>query len=44
MTREEVIKVIEGKGQGLRVPLAYDFWIGNNVFGDNPEKRAKWLE
>ncbi len=39
-----MIKVIEGKGQGLRVPLAYDFWIGNNVFGDNPEKRAKWLE
>ena len=30
MTREEVRRVIEGKGQGLRVPLMYDFWIGSN--------------
>lgn len=44
MTREEVRRVIEGRGQGLRVPLMYDFWIGNNVFGGDGEKRAKWLE
>ena len=44
MTREEIKRVIEGKGQGLRVPLCYDFWIYPNAFGDDEAKRAKWLE
>ena len=43
MTREEVKRVIEGRGQGLPVPLMYDFWIGKNVFGDEEERRKKWM-
>lgn len=43
LTREEVRNVIEGKGAAFRVPLAYDIWIGNNIFGGSEEKREKWL-
>lgn len=44
MTAEEIGRVIEGRGEGLRVPLFYDFWIGKNVFSGDEEKRRKWLE
>ena len=37
LTREEVRNVIEGKGAAFRVPLAYDIWIGNNIFGGSEE-------
>ncbi|MDD7739601.1 MAG: uroporphyrinogen decarboxylase family protein [Lachnospiraceae bacterium] len=44
MNREEVIRVIEGKGQGLPVPLMYDFWIGKNVFENEEISREEWLK
>ena len=44
LTREDIIKVIEGKGEARRVPLLYDLWIGTNVFDDDPQKRQEWLD
>lgn len=42
LSREDIIKVIEGKGHAERVPLLYDLWIYNNAFGDDDEKWKKW--
>ena len=42
--REDVVRVIEGKGAAERVPLLYDLWIYGNLFGDSAEKRAEWLK
>lgn len=44
LSKEELIKVIEGSGCAERIPLLYDIWIYDNVFGDNPDKRLEWLE
>lgn len=44
LSREEVKKVIEGKGAAERVPLLYDLWIYDNIFNGDPALRAKWLE
>ncbi len=44
LSREEVKKVIEGKGAAKRVPLMYDLWIYDNIFEDSPELRDKWFE
>ena len=43
LDKQEVINVIEGKGAASRPPILYDLWIGNNVFGEDEEKRRKWL-
>lgn len=43
LSKEEVKRVIEGKGNARRVPLLYDLWISGNVFGNDLEKRAEWL-
>lgn len=43
LTREEVRSVIEGRGAAYRTPLAYAFWIGGNIFGDDWDKRSSWL-
>lgn len=44
LSKETVKRVIEGKGAAERVPLLYDLWIYDNVFGGDREARAKWLE
>lgn len=44
MKREDIKRVIEGKGEGLPVPVMYDFWIGKNVFDGDEAKRKQWLE
>lgn len=43
LKREDIIRVIERKGAAERVPLAFDFWIGANVFGNDIQKRAEWF-
>lgn len=42
LNREDIIKVIEGKGHAKRVPLLYDLWIGQNMFDDSAEKWKTW--
>lgn len=32
MSREEIRRVIEGKGEGLRVPILYDFGLEKKCF------------
>lgn len=44
LKREEIIKVIEGKGEADRIPLLMDLWIYDNIFEDDPEQRAQWLK
>lgn len=42
LTREEIIRVIEGKGRAERIPLLYDLWIYNNAFGEYEEVYQDW--
>lgn len=44
LSKEDLIKVIEGKGSAERIPILYDIWIYDNMFGNDPDKRLKWLE
>lgn len=44
LKREEIIRVIEGRGSAGRIPVLYDIWIYNNVFQNSPQKRAEWLK
>jgi len=44
LSREDIVKVIEGRGAAKRVPLLYDIWIYDNVFHNNQEKRKEWLK
>lgn len=43
LKREDIIRVIEGKGTAGRVPLLMDVWIYDNVFEGDPQKRDRWL-
>lgn len=43
LKREEVRRVIEGKGAAARPPLLYEFWITGNIFGGDDAKKAQWL-
>lgn len=43
LTREEMISVIEGKGNAGRVPLLYHFWTNPVVFGENENKAREYL-
>lgn len=43
LTREEVKRVIEGKGAAWRVPMAYDHWIYSNLFRWDENARKEWL-
>lgn len=43
LKREDIIRVIEGKGEAKRVPLLMDVWIYDNVFDGDAAKRAQWL-
>lgn len=36
LKREDIIRVIEGKGAAERVPLLMDIWIYDNVFENDP--------
>lgn len=42
LTREEINNVIEGKGRAERIPLLYDIWIYDDVFGEDAEAHQKW--
>lgn len=42
LKREDIVKVIEGKGHAERVPLLYDLWIYENSFGGDKEVWQKW--
>lgn len=42
LKREDIIRVIEGRGHAERVPILYDLWIHENVFGDNKQEWKKW--
>ena len=44
LSKEDIIKVVEGKEHAERVPLMYDIWIYDNMFGDDPQKRQAWLQ
>lgn len=43
LSRDEVARVIEGKGAARRVPLLYDLWIYDNAFGGDAAARTQWL-
>lgn len=40
LTREEVKRVIEGRGAARRVPIMFQKWVGPNIY-DNPEHRDR---
>ena len=42
LTREEINRVIEGKGRAGRIPLLYDLWINSSAFQGNEEAYRKW--
>lgn len=42
LTRQEVKNVIEGKGRAKRIPLLYDMWIYDNMFGDDEKTHREW--
>ena len=42
LTREQICKVIEGRGAAHRVPTNFNFWTSTDRFGEN-ENRAKQL-
>ena len=44
LKKEDVLRVIEGKGAAKRIPLLYDIWIYDNVFQNDAAKRNAWLE
>ena len=44
LTREEVKKVIDGNGRAKRVPLLYDLWIYDNMFGNDEMAHQKWQQ
>lgn len=43
LSKEEVRRVIDGRGSGARPPIAYDHWIHSNVFGGDEDAKRKWL-
>lgn len=43
LNRQDIIRIIEGKGAAERVPLLYDLWIYENMFDDDCQKRQDWL-
>lgn len=42
--KEEIKKVIEGRGAAERVPLLYDLWISENIFDGNEKARDEWFQ
>ena len=44
LSREEVIRVIEGKGAARRVPIAVQQWIAPEIFGERTEEYRALLE
>ena len=43
LNRQDIIRIIEGKGAAERVPLLYHLWIYENMFDDDCQKRQDWL-
>lgn len=43
LTREEIIRVIEGKGNAGRVPILYDLWIGTTNFEESKKEGIRDL-
>lgn len=43
-TREELCRVIEGKGNAGRVPLIYNIWVAPETFGDRRDEVKKLLD
>lgn len=44
LTREEMIRVIEGRGAARRIPIAVQEWISHTVFGDRSEAYKQLLD
>ena len=44
LSREEIKKVIEGRGAAERIPMMYHFWSGAHIFGEDGEKAAGLME
>jgi stage II sporulation protein P len=44
LSREEVIRVIEGKGAARRVPIAVQQWIAPEIFGEREAEYRALLE
>ena len=38
LNRQDIIRIIEGKGAAERVPLLYHLWIYENMFDDDCQK------
>lgn len=43
LTREQMIRVIEGKGAAERVPVMFDLWVHPEVFGEKEPEAARLL-
>lgn len=43
LSRDELIRVIEGSGHAARVPLMIHFWVNPGAFGDQSERVARLL-
>ena len=43
LSRDELIRVIEGRGHAARVPLMIHFWVNPGAFGDQSERVARLL-
>ena len=44
LSREEVRRVIEGKGAARRVPMAIQLWVSPEKFGERTEEYRKLLD
>ncbi|MBQ7720422.1 MAG: methylcobamide--CoM methyltransferase [Clostridia bacterium] len=44
LTRDELCRVIEGRGTVGRVPMMIHFWANPSIFGDRKEEAARLLE
>ena len=44
LSKEDISRVIEGRGHAARVPLAFHFWTSTAVFGEKKEEAARLLD
>ena len=43
LTRQQITDIIEGRGQGLRVPVLYSIWMNAAPFGGDEEAFGRWI-
>ena len=44
LTRQQMIDVIEGRGNAPRVPMLYSIWMNAAPFGGDREAYGSWID